>query len=110
MGVVASVEKGGKETEYYVSVKTYQRLERYLNKHGKLESSYVEYVKAINAAAHATGQHTTGRGSHGLKHCFVQERYRECIAHGLSHEQALQQTSLEASHFRMSETLTYTRG
>ena len=110
VGVVASIEKGGKETEHFVSISTYQRLEKYLHKHGKLESSYSEYLAAINAAARATGQYATGRGSHGLKHCFVQERYRECVAHGLTHEQALQQSSLEASHFRMSETLTYTRG
>ena len=51
-----------------------------------------------------------GRGSHGLKHNFAQERYLECVSHGLSHEQALQQTSLETSHFRMRETLTYTCG
>lgn len=110
VGIVATVEKGGKETEHFVSVATYNRLEKYLSMYGKLESSYREYVKAINTAALATGQHATGRGSHGLKHCFVQERYRECVMHGLTHEQALQQASLEASHFRMSETLTYTRG
>lgn len=110
IGIVATKEKGGKETEHFVSVATYRRLEQYLYKHGKLESGYHDYVKALNAAARATGQYAAGRGSHGLKHCFVQERYRECIAHGLSHEQALQQASLEAAHFRMSETLTYTRG
>ncbi len=110
VGVVASIEKGGKETDHYVSLATYHRLEEYLGNYGKLESSYSEYVKAINTAAVATGQHAAGRGSHGLKHCFVQERYRECVMHGLTHEQALQQASLEASHFRMSETLTYTRG
>lgn len=110
VGVVASVEKGGKETEHFVSVPTYRRLEEYLYQHGKLESDYCAYVEAINAAACKTGQYATGRGSHGLKHNFAQERYLECIAHGLSHEQALQQTSLETSHFRLRETLTYTRG
>ena len=110
VGIVASVEKGGKETEHYISIKTYQRLEEYLHEHGKLESDYSDYLKAINAAAKMTGQYISGRGSHGLKHCFAQERYLECVAHGFSHEQALQQTSLETSHFRMSETLTYTRG
>jgi len=51
-----------------------------------------------------------GRGSHGLKHSFAQERYLECIKHGMTHEQALQQTSLETAHFRLRETLGYTRG
>jgi hypothetical protein len=110
VGIVASVEKGGKETEHYVSIETYRRLERYIKDNGKLESDYVDYVAAINQAARETGQHAPGRGSHGLKHNFAQERYLECINHGLSHEQALQQTSLETSHFRLRETLTYTRG
>lgn len=109
-GIVASVEKGGKETEHYVSVQTYRRLEEHISRYGKLESDYFAYVESINAAAHKTGQYAPGRGSHGLKHNFAQERYLECIKHGMSHEQALQQTSLETSHFRLRETLTYTRG
>lgn len=109
-GIVASVEKGGKETDHYVSVPTYRRLEEYLERHGKLESDYFAYIEAINNAAMETGQYAPGRGSHGLKHNFAQERYLECIAYGMSHEQALQQTSLETSHFRLRETLTYTRG
>jgi len=110
VGIVASVEKGGKETEHYVSVETYRRLDRYIKANGMLESDYADYVAAINRAARETGQYAPGRGSHGLKHNFAQERYLECINHGLSHEQALQQTSLETSHFRLRETLTYTRG
>ena len=76
----------------------------------RLESDYSEYVAAINLAARETGQYSPGRGSHGLKHNFAQERYLECINQGLTHEEALQQTSLETSHFRLRETLTYTRG
>jgi integrase len=110
VGIVASIEKGGKETEHFVSAETYQRLEDYIGMNGKLESDYIEYVEAINRAAMETGQYAQGRGSHGLKHNFAQERYYECIANGYTHEQALQQTSLETSHFRMRETLTYTTG
>ena len=110
VGVVASVEKGGKETEHYISVETYGRLEQQIKTHGKLESDYSEYLEAINQAARRTGQYAPGRGSHALKHNFAQERYLECIKHGMTHEQALQQTSLETSHFRLRETLTYTRG
>ncbi|MFA6413816.1 MAG: hypothetical protein WCW53_14085, partial [Syntrophales bacterium] len=110
VGIVASVEKGGKETEHYVSVETYQRLIAHIAQHSKLESDYFEYIEAINKAAKATGQYALGRGSHGLKHNFAQERYLECIKHGMTHEQALQQTSLETSHFRLRETLGYTRG
>jgi integrase len=110
VGVVASVEKGGKETEHYVSLETYQRLKEYIALHGKLESDYNAYVEEINQAARKTSQYAPGRGSHGLKHNFAQERYMECVQHGMTHEQALQQTSLETSHFRLRETLGYTRG
>jgi integrase len=109
-GYVASVEKGGKETVHYISVSTYNQLKNYIQIYGKLESDYASYVESINLAARATGQHSTGRGSHALKHNFAQRRYQECVAFKMSHEEALQQTSLETSHFRMSETITYTRG
>lgn len=104
------MEKGGKKTEHYVSVETYRRLEESIRGRGKLESDYANYLAAINRAARETGQHAPGRCSHGLKHNFAQERYLECISHGLTHEQALQQTSLETAHFRLRETLSYTRG
>jgi hypothetical protein len=110
VGIVVVVEKGGKLTEHYVSVETYRRLEKHLEVHGRLESDYFAYLEALNSAARKTGQYAAGRGSHGLKHNFDQERYLECVAHGLTHEQALQQTSLETAHFRLRETLTYTRG
>jgi len=110
VGIVASVEKGGKETNHFVSMETYSRLETHINKNGQLISDYLQYVTAINQAARETGQYARGRGSHGLKHNFAQERYIECVQQGFSHEQALQQTSLETSHFRMRETLTYTGG
>jgi len=110
IGQIASIEKGGKETVHFISVETYRHLERHIQIYGKLESGYSEFVNAINKAAKETGQYVAGRGSHGLKHNFAQRRYMECVDHGMSHEQAMQQTSLETSHFRMRETLSYTRG
>lgn len=110
VGIVASVEKGGKETDHFVSIETYRRLESYISSHGKLESVYSSYVEAINQAARATNQFKHGRGSHGLKYNFAQERYLQCTLHGMTHEQALQQSSLELSHFRLQESLTYTKG
>ena len=109
-GVVASIEKGGKKTEHYISVETYYRLKEWIEQHGKLESNYFGYISAITKAAKETNQHFPGRGSHGLKHGFAQERYQQCVANGMTHEQALQQTSQETSHFRLRETLGYTRG
>lgn len=110
VGIIASVEKGGKETEHFVSLETYKRLKEHIELHGKLESDYFGYNEAINQAAKETNQYDRGRGTHGLKHNFAQERYFQCISTGMTHEQALQQTSLETSHFRMRETLGYTRG
>lgn len=104
------VEKGGKKTDHMVSVRTYRLLEAYITKNGKLESVYREYVLSLAKAAKATGQYDPGRGTHALKHNFAQNRYLECVKHGLTHEQALQQTSLELAHFRYYETFTYTRG
>lgn len=110
VGIVSVREKGGKTTEHYISVATYRKLEDYIFKHGKLESDYRDYLAAINQAARKTGQFATGRGTHGMKHNFSQERYFQCIEFGMKHEQALQQVSLETAHFRLQETLTYTRG
>jgi integrase len=110
VGIVVSKEKGGKVTEHYISIETYQRLVEHISVHGQLESDYKDYLSAINQAAKATGQHASGRGTHGLKHNFAQERYQQCIDYGLSHEKALQQTSLELSHFRLKEALSYTKG
>lgn len=110
VGIIASKEKGGKLTRHFISVETYKRLEEYIGTHGSLECDYSDYVAAINEAAQATGQHALGRGTHGLKFNFAQERQLQCVSRGMSHEQALQQVSLECSHFRLRETLTYTRG
>lgn len=104
------VEKGGKKTDHMISVGTYSLLEAHIDRHGKLESSYKEYVISLAKAAKATGQYDPGRGTHALKHNFAQRRYLECVRHGMTHEQALQQTSLELAHFRYYETYTYTRG
>ena len=110
VGIVTLKEKGGKSTCHYISVITYARLLRYLVTYGKLETNYRDYLNALNTAAKATGQYAPGRGTHGLKHSFALERYHQCVKHGFSHEQAMQQTSLELAHFRLRETLTYTRG
>jgi len=110
VGIISVKEKGGKRTDHYVSVSTYRKLEQYLVLNGQLSCSYSVYLESLNMAARMTDQYSEGRGTHGLKHNFSQERYLECVTHGLTHEQALQQTSLETAHFRLRETLTYTRG
>lgn len=109
VGLVCNVrEKGGKLTDHMVTPETYQDLVDYIEQNKALESPYEEYLSSIKEAAMQTGQYSPGRGTHGLKHSFAQRRYTECISHGFTHEQALQQTSLELAHFRYYETYTYT--
>ncbi|MBN2569408.1 MAG: hypothetical protein JXB42_08260 [Deltaproteobacteria bacterium] len=103
------VEKGGKATDHMISTGTYAALKNHIEIYGRLESNYKEYSESINEAAKKTGQYEPGRGTHALKHNFAQGRYRECVASGYSHEQAIQQTSLDTSHFRYYETYAYTK-
>lgn len=110
VGAVEVKEKGGKWTVHYVPQQTYEKLASYLEKHGSLQSRYRDYRNAVIAAAKASGQHSSGRGTHGLKTCFAQRRYAECVRHGLSHEQAMQITALELSHNRSEITMIYTKG
>lgn len=110
VGIVESREKGGKRTEHYVSPASYERLTSFLQQNERFEVGYSAYLKAISNAARLTNQFKPGRGTHGLKHNFAEERYHEAVQSGMSHEQALQQVSLETSHYRLRETMTYTRG
>ena len=110
VGSVAVCEKGGKWTVHYVPLQTYEKLVSYLEKHGSLQSRYRDYRNAVIAAAKATGQYSSGRGTHGLKTSFAKNRYLECVRHGLTHEQAIQATALELAHNRSDITMIYTRG
>jgi hypothetical protein len=110
VGIITVREKGGKQTRHYISATTYDRLVSFIARHDKLEADYRDYLSALNTAARATGQYQSGRGTHGLKHNFANERYHECVNNGYTHEGALQQTSLELAHYRYRETLTYTKG
>lgn len=79
-------------------------MQNYLARYGELSADYFVYLAALNRAAQATGQHVSGRGSHGLKHNFAQARFRRCVDAGWSLQRALRQVSLECSHFRLKET------
>ena len=110
VGIVATKEKGGKWTSHFLPKATYDRLEAHLQRHGRLESKYQEYRNSIITASKLTGQYAPGRGTHGLKTAFAKHRYAQCVKHGFSHEQAMQQTAWELSHNRWDITLIYTRG
>lgn len=110
VGRIEVREKGGKWTSHYIPRETYAHLVRYLEKHENLQSRYSEYRNAVITAAKASGQHSKGRGTHGLKSTFAHRRYMECVRYGFSHEKALQQVALELAHNRADVTLIYTKG
>jgi len=108
-GRIVVTEKGGKHTEPFVQPSTYRELEAYIAEHAQLASPYRTFLRAVEAAARATGQYAPGRGTHGLKHSFAQARMHEAFVGGLSHEEAKQAVANEIVHNRMDSVDTYLR-
>ncbi|MDO9084049.1 MAG: hypothetical protein Q7U56_12290, partial [Humidesulfovibrio sp.] len=109
VGRITVTEKGGKPTEHFVNTTTYRELEAHIAEHGQLASPYRTFLRAVEAAARATGQYAPGRGTHGLKHSFAQERMHEAVEAGLSHEEAKQAVANEIAHNRMDSVDVYLR-
>lgn len=109
VGRIVVTEKGGKRTGHFVDPSTYRELEEHLAEHGQLASPYRTFLRAVEAAARATGQYAPGRGTHGLKHSFAQARMHEAIEAGLAHEEAKQAVANEIAHNRMDSLDTYLR-
>jgi integrase len=109
VGRIVVTEKGGKRTEHFVNPATYREIEEHIQSHGQLASPYRTFLRAVEAAARATGQYAPGRGTHGLKHSFAQARLHEAIDAGLSHEEAKQAVANEIAHNRMDSVDVYLR-
>ena len=109
VGRIMVTEKGGKHTEHYVQPSTYRELEEHIQAHGKLASPYRTFLRAVEAAARATGQYAPGRGTHGLKHSFAQARMHEAIEEGMSYEEAKQAVANEIAHNRLDSVDIYMR-
>jgi len=109
VGRITVTEKGGKHTEHFVQPSTYRELEGHIVEHGQLASPYRTFLRAVEAAARATGQYAPGRSTHGLKHSFAQERMHEAVEAGMSHEEAKQSVANEIAHNRMDSVDTYLR-
>lgn len=109
VGSIEVREKGGKWTVHFMSASTYRQLQEHLREHGRLESSYRSYARAVEGAARLTAQYERGRGTHGLKHSFAQWRFAQGVRLGLSHEEAKQATALELAHNRLDVTDVYLR-
>ena len=108
-GRIVVTEKGGKRTEHFLTPETYLELEVHIAEHGQLVSPYRTFLRAVEAAARATGQFAPGRGTHGLKHSFAHARMHEAVEAGLSHEEAKQTVANEIAHNRMDSVDTYLR-
>jgi len=108
-GRITVQEKGGKQTEHFVQLSTYRDLEEHIQSHGQLASPYRTFLRAVEAAARATGQYALGRGTHGLKHSFAQARMHEAVEADLSHEEAKQAVANEIAHNRMDSVDVYLR-
>jgi len=109
VGRIVVTEKGGKRTEHFVNPATYREIEEHIQSHGQLASPYRTFLRAVEAAARATGQYAPGRGTHGLKHSFAQARMHEAIEEGLSHEEAKQAVANEIAHNRIDSVDVYLR-
>lgn len=109
VGRITVQEKGGKRTEHFVQPTTYRELEAHIAEHGQLAAPYRTFLRAVEAAARATGQYAPGRGTHGLKHSFAQERLHEAVEAGLSHEEAKQAVANEIAHNRLDSVDIYLR-
>lgn len=103
--------KGGLERDLYLPRDTYEKLELYVQEHGKLHvpDGYDRdvYRAAIKEAAEENGQKYTG--SHGLRHNYAQARMEELKAEGVGESAAKTAISVEMGHFREDITDHYLR-
>jgi integrase len=99
--------KGGKPREARISPETYRRIEARLQS-GSLKVAGSTYRGKLAQAARAANEEHSG--SHSLRYVFAAERYHECMADGgMTHEQAMQQTSWDLGHERAGMTAHYLR-
>ncbi|WP_319466203.1 hypothetical protein [uncultured Pseudodesulfovibrio sp.] len=102
-------EKGGKVAFHFCSSQTRSAVFEHFKANGRLESNYKEYLESINQAAMEVGQYHQGRGTHGLRHNFAQNRFDQALRRGYTDEQAKYAVSQEMSHNRADITETYLR-
>lgn len=108
-GIIEIQGKGGKVGDKFVSPQTYQALERAIQGQGEFKVDKDAYRDSLKEAAAATDQQYDGRGSHGLRWNFAQERFNVLQERGSTYEQALAQVSNELGHERAEITLHYLR-
>ncbi|MFY4758186.1 hypothetical protein ACOTV4_10125 [Aliarcobacter butzleri] len=104
-GIIFTKEKGGKQGEVLVTVKTYKELENYLSLNSKFKINRQDYYNDIKQAALISKE--IAEGSHGLRWNFAKRRMFEYGKAGYSYSDSLQQVSYEMKHNRASITEHY---
>ena len=104
-GIIFTKEKGGKEGEVLVSLKTYTQLQSYLAKNKIFKINRQAYYEDIKQSALLL--HETPEASHGLRWNFAKRRIFEYAKIGYSYADSLQNVSYEMKHNRASITEHY---
>ncbi len=107
-GIIFTKEKGGKQGEVLVSLKTYAELENYLSLNSKFKINRQDYYNDIKQAAIISKE--VSEGSHGLRWNFAKRRMFEYGKADYSYSDSLQQVSYEMKHNRASITEHYLGG
>ena len=107
-GIIYTKEKGGKQGEVLVSLKTYAELENYLSLNSKFKINRQDYYNDIKQAAMISKE--VSEGSHGLRWNFAKRRMFEYGKADYTYSDSLQQVSYEMKHNRASITEHYLGG
>jgi len=97
--------KGGFERTVEVPKDLWDRAKEMVEKDGKIDFSYQNYLSDLREASWSTGQ--AYQGSHGLRYCFAQEKYQELVNEGWGHTEALKEVSEMMGHHRPEITEHY---
>ena len=104
-GSIFTKEKGGKEGEVFVSLKTYNELQSYFSQNPTFKINRQAYYSDIKQAALKSNE--VAEASHGLRWNFAKRRMFEYAKVGYSYKDCLQYVSTEMKHNRASITEHY---
>jgi len=106
-GILFTKEKGGKEGDILISIKTYYQLEKYFyhNNNKNFKINRQAYMKDIRDTCKKLN--INPEGSHGLRWNFAKNRMLEYAKANYTYEQSLQLVSHEMKHNRASITEHY---
>jgi len=107
-GVVFTKEKGGKEGNILVSIKTYQQLQKHIQEYKSFKIKRQQYYEDIKQACILTNE--TPEASHAFRWNFAKNRMFEYAQANYSYEDSLLGVSSEMKHNRALITEHYLGG